>query len=248
MLEYLAPDIAEEADYQRLLAAERRAQAATKLFFRPRGDGSTDLNARIPDHVANRLRSYLDGYTSPRNNRLGDVDDLPLSRRRGEAFCAFLENLPASGLPRQGGTATTIAVVVGLQTLLADLGKAGVAVTSTGDKMSADQVRRLACTAGIMPFVMSGKSVIHDQGRAKRLFEDALRIALNLLYPECTAVGCSIPASWCEAHHKVPWSKGGKTRLEDGTLLCPFHHHRAHDPAWNTTYHHDGTTSFTRRQ
>ena len=99
-----------------------------------------------------------------------------------------------------------------------------------------------------MPFVMSGKSVIHDQGRAKRLFEDALRIALNLLYPECTTVGCSIPASWCEAHHKTPWSKGGKTRLEDGTLLCPFHHHRAHDPAWNTTYHHDGTTSFTRRQ
>ena len=134
------------------------------------------------------------------------------------------------------------------KTLLADLGTAGVAVTSTGDKITADQARRLACQAEIMPFVMSGKSVIHDQGRAKRLFEDALRIALNLLYPECTAVGCSIPASWCEAHHKVPWSKGGKTRLQDGTLLCPFHHHRAHDPAWNTTYHPDGDTTFTRRQ
>ena len=41
-----------------------------------------------------------------------------------------------------------------------------------------------------MPFVMCGKSVIHDQGRAKRLFSDALRAALNLLYPECTTVGC----------------------------------------------------------
>ena len=102
-LQHLAPEIAEEADYQRLLAEERRARAETKLFFRPRGDGSTDLNARLPDPVASRLRTYLDGYTSPRHKRLGEVD----------------------------------------------------------------------------------------------VFEDALRIALNLLYPECTTVGCSIPASWC---------------------------------------------------
>ena len=149
LLEYLAPDIAEEAEYQKLLAAERRAQAATKLFLRPRGDGSTDLNARIPDHLAHRLRSYLDGYTSPRNKRLGEVDQLPLSRRRGEAFCAFLENLPASGLPRQGGTATTLTVTIDWQTLLDDLGTTGIAITSTGDKITADQARRLACSGGL---------------------------------------------------------------------------------------------------
>ena len=34
-------------------------------------------------------------------------------------------------------------------TLLADLGTAGVAVTSTGDKLTADQARRLACQAWI---------------------------------------------------------------------------------------------------
>ena len=123
-----------------------------------------------------------------------------------------------------------------------------MAITSTGDRLTADQARRLACSAAIMPFVMGGKSVIHDQGRARRLFSDSLRTALNLLYPECTADDCSIPAAWTEAHHKVPWCKGGRTRLEDGTFLCPFHHRRAHDPAWNVTYHHDGTTSFTRRQ
>ena len=51
-------------------AARRRAPrpGRDQALFRPRGDGSTDLNARVPDHVANRLRTYLDGYTSPRNN------------------------------------------------------------------------------------------------------------------------------------------------------------------------------------
>jgi hypothetical protein len=244
VLEAIAPEVADEAEYQRLLAQERRAKAATKLFFRKRGDGSTDINARVPDHVANRLRTYVDPYTSPRNSRLGDVDELPLSRRRGEAFCALLENLPASGLPRQGGTATTVGVTIDLDTLLKE---AGFATTSTGDRITAEEARRMACNAGIIPFVMGGKSVIHDQGRKRRLFADAIRVALNLLYPECTTVDCSIPAAWCEAHHKVPWAKGGKTRLEDGTLLCPFHHHRAHDPGWDTHHHANGSTTFTRR-
>ena len=60
VLEHLAPEVADQAEYQRLLAEETRAQAATRLELRPRGDGSTDLHARIPDHVANRLRTYLD--------------------------------------------------------------------------------------------------------------------------------------------------------------------------------------------
>jgi hypothetical protein len=243
VLEVIAPEIAEDAEYQRLLAHERRAKAATKLFFRTRGD-ATDINVRVPNHVANRVRTYLDGYTSPRNGRLGEVDELSLSRRRGEAFCALMENLPASGLPRQGGTATTVGITIDLDTLLK---RAGFATTSTGDRITADEARRMACNAGIIPFVMGGRSVIHDQGRKRRLFADSIRVALNLLYPECTTVDCSIPAAWCEAHHKVPWAKGGKTRLEDGTLLCPFHHHRAHDPGWITHHHANGSTSFTRR-
>lgn len=66
ILERLAPEIAEEAEYQRLLAAERRAHAATRLHLRPRGDGSTDGHFRVPDQVAGRLRAYLNAFTAPR--------------------------------------------------------------------------------------------------------------------------------------------------------------------------------------
>jgi len=52
VLEHLAPEIAEGAEYRRLLAEERRAEAATRLTLRPRGDGSTDLHARIPAPAA----------------------------------------------------------------------------------------------------------------------------------------------------------------------------------------------------
>ena len=70
LLEAIAPDTADQAEYERLVAEERRAHAATRLSFRPRGDGSTDVSARIPNHVAHRLRTYLDSYTSPRRMAL----------------------------------------------------------------------------------------------------------------------------------------------------------------------------------
>jgi hypothetical protein len=84
VLEHLAPETADEAEYQRLLVEETRAQAATRLDLRPRGDGSTDLHARVPDHVANRLRTYLDAYTSPRRLATGSRSTSPSGVRRGE--------------------------------------------------------------------------------------------------------------------------------------------------------------------
>ena len=90
VLEVVAPDVADVEEARALAAEERRARRVTRLSFRPQGDGSTDLYARLPDHVASCLRAYLDAFTSPRGSHLGDVDRLPLHRRRGEAFCALL--------------------------------------------------------------------------------------------------------------------------------------------------------------
>ena len=129
VLEHLAPEVADEAEYQRLVAEEARGQAATRLSFQPRGDGSTDLDARVPDHVANRLRTYLDAYTSPRRTPLGEVDAAAGRPARGEAFVAFLENLPDTGLPIHGGTTTSVMVTLDLDTLLTGI---GTATTSTG--------------------------------------------------------------------------------------------------------------------
>ena len=218
LLEVIAPEIADEAEYQRLVAEEKRSRAETRLNIRDRGDGSSEITGRIPTPVAHRFKTYLDAYTSPRRNPLGDVDLLPAPRRRGEAFCALLENLPVSGLPKHGGTATSVMMILDLDTLKADCGWAD---TSTGDRLTAEQARRLACQAGIIPVVLGGRGEILDLGRTRRLFSAAQRKAMALRDRQCTADGCDIPAAWCEAHHfKKPWSTGGKTDLADGKLLC----------------------------
>ena len=45
-----------------------------------------------------------------------------------------------------------------------------------------------------------------------------------------------------------PGPKAATPTSTDGKLLCPFHHHRAHDPGWITHHHPNGSTTFTRRQ
>jgi 5-methylcytosine-specific restriction endonuclease McrA len=95
--------------------------------------------------------------------------------------------------------------------------------------------------------VLGARSEILDVGRMKRLVNDAIRKALNLRDQTCTTLGCTMPAEFCEAHHIVPWSQGGKTSLKDCKLLCPFHHHRAHDSGWITHHQPNGKTGFTRR-
>ncbi len=249
LLEVIAPDVADQHEAEALAAEEARARAATRVSFRPRGDGSTDLYARLPDHVASRLRAYLDAYTSPRRlpSLDSDVDQLPLTRRRGEAFCALLEHIPADGLPSHGGTATSVMVTIDLHTLKNDLGL-GMAETSTGDVITAAEARRLACTAGILPVVLGGRSEILDLGRTRRLFSPAQRKALAIRDRHCRAEGCDIPAAWCEAHHATnPWSQGGKTDLDDALLLCAFHHHRAHDPTYDQRRLPTGAVRYTRR-
>uniref|UniRef100_UPI000552D3B2 HNH endonuclease n=1 Tax=Haematomicrobium sanguinis TaxID=479106 RepID=UPI000552D3B2 len=41
--------------------------------------------------------------------------------------------------------------------------------------------------------------------------------------------------AFCEAHHITPWSHGGHTNLNNGALLCPYHHHYIHTGTWTLT-------------
>lgn len=245
VLDVVAPEVAEEIE-GRLLAQEE-AYAARNAFVRSRrrGDGTTDLHLRTGDATADRFLTYLHAFTSPRREGAQPVEDRrPYDERLGAAFAAFLEAIDPQRLPLHGGDATTVIVTVGLDQLRTELGAAHL-----GDEpVSAGAVRRLACTAAILPAVLDGASTVIDLGRLRRLFSPAQRKALAVRYPVCAADGCDIPAAWCEAHHAGdPWARGGRTDLADGVLLCSFHHHRAHDHHYRTDRMPDGGVRFSRR-
>jgi hypothetical protein len=135
-------------------------------------------------------------------------------------------------------------VTIDLTSLLSGLGEA---TTGDGTRITAGQARRLACRAGLVPAVLDGASRPLDVGRKKRLFTAAQHTALALQHDTCQAEGCEVPSTWCEAHHRDPWSGGGRTDLAQGMLLCPWHHHRIHDPAYRHRLHPDGNVRFHKR-
>jgi hypothetical protein len=266
ILDVIAPDIGEAEEAKQLAREDERAWETTSLTLTRRGDGTTRLSGVLPDATAARLVTYLDAFTSPRRSRVveqrgttaasrprsrgrdaGAVVETtaPQHRARGLALCALLEHLDPAELPAHGGAATTVMVTIDHHALTKDLATAGL--LGTDDKITAGHARRLACTAGIVPVVLGGKSEILDFGRTRRLYSPAQHKAMRFRDRQCRAEGCSIPATWCEAHHLIPWLQGGKTDIDDGILLCSHHHHRAHDPRYSAGKMASGDFRFHRR-
>lgn len=270
VLHAIAPHLADEADARAAERAERSAAEKTRLALRRCGDGTTRISGVVPDAVGTRFATFLDAFANPRRDGAGAEADgapgplgdpvarLAYPKRLGRAFCAFLEAADPARMPLHGGDATTVVVTIDLEQLRADLGvgtlPAGThvpgddGVAGSSAVMSAGEVRRLACTAQILPVVLGGASVPLDLGRTARLFSPAQRRALLVRDGTCRAEGCGIPGPWCEAHHLVPWAEHrGRTDLADGVLLCGHHHRRAHDRDYRHRRLPDGTLRFTRR-
>jgi len=266
ILDVVAPEIAEAELAKRLEAEENTAREKASLRFRRLGDGRTRITGTLPDAVAARFTACLDAYGNPRRDHLnsdgqgagpfgptsaGATGELiPLHRRRAHALIALLEALDPRQLPEHGGEATTVVVTISLDQLRTDLATAGL-LDPTGESgqidISAAHARRLACTAAILPAVLNGQGEVLDLGRAQRLFTRAQRRALRLRDQHCRAEGCTISATWTEAHHLKPWSEGGRTDLNDAVSLCSHHHHRIHDHRYRADRLANGDIRFHRR-
>ncbi|MDP9695281.1 UNVERIFIED_ORG: hypothetical protein J2X79_002858 [Arthrobacter globiformis] len=103
--------------------------------------------------------------------------------------------------------------------------------TYTGP-VTASTIRKIACDADIIPVLLDSEGRILDIGRTTRIFPPHIRKALNARDQGCAFPNCTIPASWCEAHHITYWSRGGPTSTDNGVLLCTHHHHLIHKEQW----------------
>ncbi len=246
VLDVVAPEVGESAEQRALEAEEAVARSRVRLTSQRVGDGTTIVRARISDAAADRLTTYLHAYTSPRHVRAprgSEPDPAPYPVRLGRAFDAFLEDVDPRRMPLHGGSATSVVVLIDEVKLRAGV---GVATTTSGQTLSVGQVRRLACSAGILPAVLGGRSEVLDVGRRRRLFTYSQRVALAVRDRGCRAVGCDLPATMCEAHHLDPWVNGGRTDLARGILLCSFHHHLVHDPHYRCALTAERRVALTR--
>ncbi len=93
--------------------------------------------------------------------------------------------------------------------------------------------------------VVSGRSAVIDYGSSTRTIPAPLWSALVIRDEHCRFPGCDRPSTWCEGHHIVWVSHGGRTDLSNLALVCSRHHARLHQPGWRAKLLPDATLEVT---
>ncbi|MBF6239374.1 DUF222 domain-containing protein [Nocardia otitidiscaviarum] len=140
-------------------------------------------------------------------------------QRNHDALKAFLA---AGGGPENLGSHRGVPVSVVLTMSLTDLqAGTGYAHTASGSVMSIPDALRMA--EGSYPLLMlfDGRGLPLHLGRGKyRLASPWQRLACIAADRGCTRPGCEAPATMCAVHHMIPWLRGGRTDIENLTLVC----------------------------
>lgn len=105
--------------------------------------------------------------------------------------------------------------------------------TEYGTVLTPGALSRIACDAEVCRIVFGPDSQILDVGRKRRLFTEPQRRAIIARDRHCRFPGCDRPPRWADVHHIKHWLHGGKTAVDNGILLCRFHHTLVHETGWS---------------
>ncbi|GAA1179509.1 hypothetical protein GCM10009584_21770 [Ornithinimicrobium humiphilum] len=208
--------------------ARRTAHEQRCVVRRPLGQGMVRYVLDAPERDAVLLDGILTGpLAKPQPAEDGARDERSAGQRGYDAFLTVMgRGLGHPGAPpssSRGSVVLTVAVdpATGRPT--------GPATTSTGQVLDPQAVGRFACLGDVTPVVLGPLGEPLDLGRTRRLATPGQVKALYVRDGTCTYPGCSVPGTWCDAHHLVWWSRGGGTDLTNLALLCSRHHTLVHD-------------------
>ena len=151
-----------------------------------------------------------DDFRTPRQRRADALEDL----------CR--DWLDHGDTPTVGGEKPHIMLLSDLPALQGIAG--GTHETLTGDIVTVDTLRMLACDCSISRIVLGPDSVVLDIGRKTRVWTAAQRRAIIARDRHCQAEGCDRDYRYCDIHHLTHWADGGTTSVDEGKLFCRPHH------------------------
>ncbi|HVT64815.1 MAG TPA: DUF222 domain-containing protein [Mycobacteriales bacterium] len=204
------------------------------LHFFDTFSGMVHLDCMLDAPSATILRTALKPLALP----AGEIDERSPGQRDADALLELARMTMNRGeLPDTAGEPTQVHVLTDIDELTRDL-KLGDGYTATldGVPITPDTVRMLACDAGIIPVVMRGPSEVLDLGRSTRTWSRAQRKAAKIrARGHCESPRCQADVSRCDLHHEDHWSNFGRTDLDNGIYLCPYHHWLTHHTSWTIT-------------
>ena len=205
---------------------ERSCHRRRSLKFFRSLDGMVRVEGLFEAETGRILRNAVD--TLVRGQRL-DESGRTREQRQADALVE-LANAFNAGTVTGGRERPQMLVTVDAEQLAKRAG--GRAMLDTGETITIEAARRIACDADIATVLLRGPSEILDFGRSRRLASNIQYKALVIRDRGCRFPGCDRPPGWTQAHHIVQWPDGGLTNLDNLVLLCLSHHHLIHHQHW----------------
>ncbi|MBR7743558.1 DUF222 domain-containing protein [Phycicoccus sp. BSK3Z-2] len=211
----------------------RLAQAARLSAPRVESGDLTEYQLWMAPEQAAALEAAIGPLSAPAPNpETGERDLRPAGQRRVEALTEVCRRSSAIDAGEAGDPSTAPAVLH-VSVDLTDLeGRTGAAEvlgsTADGVLVAPEALRRIACDAALVPYVLGTEGELLDVGRVARLFTRAQRRLLRRRDRGCTYPGCGAPADWARAHHVRHWADGGRSDVGNAALLCQRHHTAVH--------------------
>jgi len=220
-------------------------------------DGSWVLRGRLEPEVGAMLEKALDWARDELYQDSEARAEASPGQRRADALGLVVEaalnggigapveddqspDLPGSPTLRPASRTDRLQVVVHVdaETLVTD-STAGQSVLETGQGVSAETSRRIACDASKVVMVHDAEGSVLDVGRRSRTVPPAIRRALEVRDNGCRFPGCT--TRWTDAHHINHWADGGETKLDNLVLLCRRHHRAVHEAGFGVEWGHEGS-------
>ena len=199
-----ALDAAADEIHRQECAMEREADAATERAAEGEAEGEADAAIGEPDPP-----TPAPGPAPAPGLRLSQGE------RRHDALGAWLEDRAEAKVQ------LVLHTVAGGPEILA---------TEDGSHVPAGTSRRLISDAEVVEVKRGADGSVLDVGRRQRTVGWRLRKALDVRDGGCRFPGCG--SRHTQAHHAIPWSEGGETKLDNLILLCRFHHRAVHEGGW----------------
>lgn len=185
------------------------------LVFRADTDGMVRLEVRLGADDAAILKRALTAA------REGDSAESSSGEERVSALVRLADTFLAAASPegRSGADRHQLVVVMKEEAVAPEGTLAMVAGEGPLGVLAQACVERLSCDATL---------VDAESGRKQRVVSPSMRRALQVRDGCCRFPGCT-NRRWVDAHHIIPWSRGGPTTKANLILLCTTHHRFVHE-------------------
>jgi hypothetical protein len=224
----LANALDQDGQYRELGYRDRTRDAR----FTRRPDGSGQLAVDFTAEAAEAYAVFFDALAAPQPAAEGEQDPRTPGQRRHDALLELVTMAMRTGqLPHAGGMTATIVVTMDAEAFATGI---GTALTGHGYTIPADVAKRWAGDdARIIAALLDRTGRIEAYSSTQRCFSEQQRLVLSARDRGCTFPGCDRPPGWCQAHHVTEYRNGGPTSIDNGALLCGYHHRTFETAGWS---------------